>query len=121
MRQSNPIAEIYDVILPYRREDETPAQTVQRLAAERDTYGVLSRKAAALMLDAQIIIADYQRSHQLEYGCEVDPCDNCTLAAAWLETSQRLLAVAPSPVAVFSTGEGWGGGSVPVETPPPIA
>ncbi len=91
MSTSNPIAHIYDVLLPYRRADETPAQTVQRLIAERD-------KSAALLIDAQMIIDDYHRSHQLEYGCEVDPCDNCQLAAAWLETSRRLgVSVETSP------------------------
>ncbi len=74
MSTSNLIAHLYDVLLSYRRAGETPVQTVQRLIAERD-------KAASLLIDAQMIIDDYHRSHQLEYGCEVDPCDNCQLAA----------------------------------------
>lgn len=93
MSLSGTIAQIYDVLFLYRRADEMLTQTAQRLAAERD-------KAAALLTDAQLIIADYQRSHQLEYGCEVDPCDNCQLAAAWLATYERIGVV------------------VPVETPP---
>ncbi len=42
-----------------------------------------------VIAEARLIIATYRRDHDLEHSCDSDPCDNCTLAAQWLKSTER--------------------------------
>lgn len=48
------------------------------------------QRSVHLIDDARLIIADYKSQHELEHGCESDPCDNCSLARAWLQATEPL-------------------------------
>ncbi len=65
------------------------ANLVDWLRESRQATRDRADRADAWLAEARLIIATYRRDHELEHSCDSDPCDNCTLAAQWLKSTER--------------------------------